>query len=57
MPIHHRYKLLKLSQSTKTNEKYKSVRLVSIGNEKRETKSFNKLINTLIHMYCQEGHE
>ena len=58
MPIHRKYKLLKPSQTSKSNEKYKSVGLVSKDNGMRRTKSYNKLMKTLIQMYCQEsGHE
>ena len=57
MPIHRKYKLLKPSQTSKTNDKYKSVGLVSKDNEMRKTKSYNKLMKTLIRMYCQECDE
>ena len=55
MPIHRKYKLLKPSQTTKTNVKYKSIGLVSKDNGMRKTKSYNKMIKTFIQMYCQES--
>ena len=57
MTIHHKYKQLMPSQTTKMNNKYISIELVSIGNEKRKTKSYNKMMKILIQMYCQEDHE
>ena len=58
IPIHRKYKLLKPSQTSKTNDKYKSIGLVLKDNGMRKTKSYNKLMKTLIQMYCQEsGHE